>query len=308
MAIYNSTDRLPVFNKAVITIGTFDGVHMGHRTILEEVVKHASEIGGESILITFEPHPRKLLFPDKPIEIITPLKDKLDLITEIGIQHIVVVPFTHEFAALSATEYVKQFLVEKFHPASIVIGYDHHFGNDRKGNIELLNELKGEFGFEVVEIDAQLIENAAVSSTKIRNAVKSGDVRFASEMLNRDYSIKGIVVEGAKLGNTIGYPTANIKPLDAEQIVPENGVYAVRVNINDTTYNGMLNIGIKPTISDTNTRSIEVNIFDFSENIYNKEIEVSFAARIRDEQKFENIEILKQQLANDKVEAEKILA
>lgn len=308
MAIYNSTDRLPVFNKAVITIGTFDGVHMGHRTILEEVVKHASEIGGESILITFEPHPRKLLFPDKPIEIITPLKDKLDLITEIGIQHIVVVPFTHEFAALSATEYVKQFLVEKFHPASIVIGYDHHFGNDRKGNIELLNELKGEFGFEVVEIDAQLIENAAVSSTKIRNAVKSGDVRFASEMLNRDYSIKGIVVEGAKLGNTIGYPTANIKPLDAEQIVPENGVYAVRVNINDTTYNGMLNIGIKPTISDTNTRSIEVNIFDFSENIYNKEIEVSFAARIRDEQKFENIEALKQQLANDKVEAEKILA
>ncbi|MCB0700255.1 MAG: bifunctional riboflavin kinase/FAD synthetase [Chitinophagales bacterium] len=308
MAIFNSTDGLPNFNKAVLTIGTFDGVHLGHRTILEEVVKHATETGGESILITFEPHPRKLLFPDKPIEILTPLNEKLEQITAIGIQHVVVVPFTHEFASQSAAEYVRDFLVAKFHPASIVIGYDHHFGADRKGNIQLLNELKDEYGFEVVEINAQLIENAAVSSTKIRNAVKSGDVAFAANMLNRHYSLKGTVIEGAKLGNTIGYPTANIKPLNAEQIIPGKGVYAVKVNVEGQTHTGMLNIGVKPTVSEGNALSIEVNIFDFSENIYGKEIEVSFVARIRDEQMFEGVDALKQQLGKDKADALIILA
>lgn len=307
MAIYYSTDNLPSFNNAVLTIGTFDGVHMGHQVILKEVVEHAEKDNGESILLTFEPHPRKLLFPDQKIEIITPLEEKLELITAIGIQHIVVVPFTHDFAKLSAAEYIKDFLVAKFQPKSIVIGYDHHFGHDRKGNIQLLEEMKDQYNFDVVEISAQLIDNATVSSTKIRKSLAAGRVQDANHMLDRYYVLKGIVIEGAKLGRTIGYPTANIKPVNDEQIIPANGVYAVKVKYNDTFYNGMLNIGYKPTVSAEKTLTIEVNIFDFSESIYNKEVVLYFIKRIRDEQKFESLDDLKKQLGNDKETATKIL-
>lgn len=307
MAIYYSTDDLPAFNNAALTIGTFDGVHMGHQVILKEVVNHAKENNGESILLTFEPHPRKLLFPDQRIEIITPLDKKLELINAIGIKHIVVVPFTHEFAKMSAREYVSDFLVKEFQPQSIVIGYDHHFGNDRKGNIALLNEMKREFGFNVVEISAQLIDNATVSSTKVRKALKEGQVSEAEQMLGRSYSLLGNVKQGAQLGRTIGYPTANIQPLHNEQIIPANGVYAVKVVYNNSEYTGMLNIGFKPTVANDSKLSIEVNIFNFSDDIYGRELEIIFIERLRQEQKFSSIDELKEQLKKDELQAKKIL-
>ncbi len=307
MAIYYSTDDLPAFNNAALTIGTFDGVHMGHQVILKEVVNHAKENNGESILLTFEPHPRKLLFPEQRIEIITPLDKKLELINAIGIKHIVVVPFTHKFAKMSAREYVSDFLVKEFQPQSIVIGYDHHFGNDRKGNIALLNEMKREFDFNVVEISAQLIDNATVSSTKVRKALKEGQVSEAEQMLGRSYSLLGNVKQGAQLGRTIGYPTANIQPLHNEQIIPANGVYAVKVVYNNIEYTGMLNIGFKPTVANDSKLSIEVNIFNFSEDIYGRELEIIFIERLRQEQKFSSIDELQEQLKKDELQAKKIL-
>lgn len=303
MAIYYGTDRLPVFNNPVITIGTFDGVHMGHRAILKTVCDHAAKIDGESILLTFEPHPRKLIFPDQPIHILTPLEKKLELITELGIQHVVVVPFTKEFASLSAREYISDFLVKMFKPSAVVIGYDHHFGNDRKGNIHLLKEMQAACGFDVVEISAQLIEEAAVSSTKIRKAIQAGDVQDANAMLNRPYSLAGVVQKGAQLGRTIGFPTANIKPNEAEQIVPGNGVYAVNVKVGTESYPAMLNIGVRPTVTNESSVHIEAHIFDFNTDVYGQEIEVMFITRLRDEQKFASLDELKAQLANDEQKA-----
>lgn len=307
MAIYYNTDELTTFSNAVITIGTFDGVHLGHHTILQQVVSHAKELGGESIVLTFEPHPRKLLFPDQPVKIITPLGEKIKLINNAGIDHVFVVPFTKEFASLSAEAYIKDFLVKYLHPKGIVIGYDHQFGHDRTGDIKLLETLKFESGFDVFEIPAKQIEDAAVSSTKIRNALSSGNINDANEMLGRQYSLRGKVISGAKLGRTIGFPTANIKQLDSEQIIPGNGVYGVKAIVDNTTYNGMMNIGIRPTVSNELSLHIEAHLFDFNQDIYNKEIEIRFSVRLRDEQRFPSLEALKEQLANDAMHARKAL-
>lgn len=307
MAVFYSTEGLPVFKFPVITIGTFDGVHKGHRAILHRVKEHATRIGGESILLTFEPHPRKLIFPDQPIEILTPTEQKLQLVAAAGIEHVVVVPFTKEFACLTAREYVTDFLVRKFAPAAIVIGYDHHFGNDRKGNIHLLKEMSGEYNFEVVEIPAQLIEDAAVSSTKIRKAIAAGNVAEAAGMLDRSYSLSGRVVQGAHLGRTIGYPTANVQPHDSEQVIPANGVYAVEVVCNNTRYGAMLNIGYRPTVSNEMKVHIEAHLFNFTGDLYGQDIELVFIERLRDEQKFASLDDLKEQLRTDEIAAREVL-
>jgi len=307
MAIYYSIDDLPDFASPVITIGTFDGVHMGHKVILNEVHSYGRKTGVETVLLTFEPHPRKLIFPDQPIQILTPLDKKVGLITNEGIQHIVVVPFTREFANMSAEEYVSDFLVKLFKPSTIIIGYDHQFGHDRKGNINLLKEMKEQGGFDVVEIPAQLIDEAAVSSTKIRNAIKSGAVSEATTMLGRNYTLLGTVQKGAQIGRTIGYPTANIVPNHKEQIIPANGVYAVKVKYAGNEYGAMLNIGFRPTVSSDKTLHVEAFIFDFSADIYNEEIELSFIERLRDEQKFNSLDELKAQLAKDEAAAKKVL-
>lgn len=299
MAIFTDINNLPVFRNAVITIGTFDGVHLGHRVILDEVVKHAADMNGESILLTFEPHPRKLLFPDQPLKLLTPLEEKIALITAAGIQHVVVVPFTKEFAALSADAYIKDFLVKKFEPACIVIGYDHHFGSDRKGNIEMLKAYAGDYHYQLYEIPAQLIDEAAVSSTKVRNAVTEGRIADANAMLGRNYSLAGKVVKGAQLGRTLGFPTANLVPIDPEQLVPANGVYAVRIKYNEVWYDAMLNIGIRPTVSRDLQLHIEAHLFDFSSDLYDQELELAFVERLRDEQKFPSIDALREQLVKD---------
>ncbi|HXS37350.1 MAG TPA: bifunctional riboflavin kinase/FAD synthetase [Flavipsychrobacter sp.] len=307
MAVFFDIENLPRFHNAVLTIGTFDGVHLGHEAILHEVVEHAKEVGGESVLITFEPHPRKLLFPDQPLAIITPLDKKIELITEAGIQHVVVAPFTKEFSNLSAQDYIENFLVKLFHPHTIIIGYDHHFGHDRKGNIDLLKKYASQYQYEILEISAQLIDEATVSSTKIRRALTEGHVKEASHMLGRFYSFAGTVIHGNKLGRTIGYPTANIHPDNAEQLIPGRGIYAVRVNWNSEQYKGMLSIGYNPTVTDVKLLRIEVNIFDFDEDIYGQIIEIEFVSYLRAEEKFESIDVLKDQLHNDKEMALKAL-
>ena len=300
MAIFHDIQHLPHFNNPVLTTGTFDGVHKGHRAILREVVNHASQVSGESVLLTFEPHPRKLLFPDQPLGIITPLSEKMQLITATGIQHIVVVPFTKEFASLSAQEYIRNFMVDIFHPHSIVIGYDHRFGHDRKGDIKLLEYYADEYQYELIEIPAQLIEDAAVSSTKIRHAITDGHMEEASHMLGRDYALKGTVVHGNKLGRKLGYPTANLHPMDPDQIIPALGIYAIRATHNGISYNGMLSIGYNPTVTDKKERRIEANLFHFDQDIYGDTLEIQFIKKLRDEQKFDSLEALKAQLHLDK--------
>lgn len=307
MALYFDIDSLPLFEHAVLTIGTFDGVHLGHRTILDEVVRHTKSVKGESIVITFEPHPRKLLFPGQPIKLITPLQQKLDLIAKAGIHHVVVAPFTREFSQLSATEYIRDFLVKKFQPHSIVIGYDHHFGHDRKGDINLLKEQSAEYGYKVFEIPAQLIDEAAVSSTKIRKALAEGRISDAGHMLGRNYTISGTVIEGNKLGRTIGYPTANIRHSEPEQILPAIGIYAVYARLQGTSFKGMLSIGHNPTVTDDKSIKIEVNIFDFDKEIYGDMLEIEFVARLRNEEKFDSLDALKEQLHKDKEDSIKIL-
>lgn len=307
MAVYYSTDNLPLFKNAVLTIGTFDGVHKGHQVILNDVVQQATANDGESILITFEPHPRKLIYPDQSLQLLTPLEEKIALITDTGIQHIVVIPFNAAFASLSAHAYVADLLVKKFNPSCIVIGYDHHFGHDRKGNLALLQEMSNAYGFKVHEIQAQKIDEAAVSSTKVRKALLQGDVTTAQNMLGRAYSLKGTVVTGAQIGRQLGYPTANIMPADADQLIPANGVYAIRAHYNDASFNGMLNIGVRPTVSNTLMLHIEAHLFDFSRDIYDQELEISFIARLRDEQRFGSLDELKAQLARDAVNAATLL-
>lgn len=307
MAVFYNTDQLPAFNNAVITIGTFDGVHHGHRQILEEVAQHAIAMKGESIVLTFEPHPRKLLFPEQSLKLLTPLEEKLKLIIATGVEHVVVVPFTKKFSELSAQQYVEDFLVKKFQPKSIIIGYDHHFGHDRTGNIELLRQLQDKYRYEVTEIPAQLIEQATVSSTKIRNALLDGKVEEAAHMLDRIYSLKGTVIEGAKLGRTLGYPTANMRPLDNDQLIPANGIYAVRVQVTGKLYGGMMSIGFNPTVTDKKTVHLEVNIFNFNSTIYGEEIKVQFVAYLRAEEKFNSLDALKEQLHRDKTDSLRIL-
>jgi len=308
MAVFTDINNLPSFRNAVLTAGTFDGVHLGHWAILQEVVRHAREVNGESILITFDPHPRKLLFPDQPLGIITPLDQKISLIQERGIDHVVVVPFTREFANLSAAQYIEDFLVHRFHPHSIVIGYDHRFGHDRKGNIQLLQEFATANQYHVTEIPAQLIDAASVSSTRIRKALNDGQVGEAAHMLGRAYAVRGRVVHGNKLGRTIGYPTANLQPLDPEQLVPGIGIYAIRAEHNGTRYDGMLSIGYNPTVTDKKEIKIEANLFDFDKDIYGDVLEIQFIRKLRDEQKFPSLEALMQQLHQDKKDTLAVLA
>lgn len=306
MATYFDIGSLPAFHNATVTIGTFDGVHSGHRAILHEVVKHAEREGGDSVLVTFDPHPRKVLFPQQSMGVITPLSRKLELIESTGIKHIVVVPFTMEFAMLTAEQYVRDFLVGTFHPRSLIIGYDHHFGHDRAGNIELLRRLSPVYGYDVVEIPAQLIKDAAVSSTKIRNAVRQGNMEDARLMLGHPYSFIGSVVHGKKLGRTLGYPTANLQPVNADQVLPGNGIYAVNVIFGGGLYGGMMSIGYNPTVDDSQDLKIEVNIFDFDGDIYGEEIEVIVLKKLRDELKFKSLDRLIDQLRIDRENSIKV--
>ena len=276
----------------VLTIGTFDGVHLGHREVIEELRRITRETGGESVVFTFFPHPRMVVTPEEDtIRLLTTKEEKIELLEEMGLDHLVIYPFTKEFARLSYADFVKEVLVDRMHISKLVTGYDHKFGRDRKGDFQSLQQLGIMYGFEVEQLSPLLVENVTVSSTKIRQALEGGDIGRANHFLGYNYLLKGKVVEGRRLGRELGFPTANILPEDSYKMVPENGVYAVLVQVGGVRYQGMLNVGTCPTVnSNVDHRSIEVNIFDFSEDIYGSDIAVRFVERIRDEVKFEGIE------------------
>lgn len=308
MAIYYpGHPALKNIKKPVITIGTFDGVHLGHHAILEEVKKQAKNTGGQSMVVTFDPHPRSVLQPATSLRILTPLEQKLHLIQQAGIDNIVVAPFSKAFAQLSAEAYVRDFLVKEFHPSALVIGYDHRFGHDREGDISLLKNFGINFGFDVDEIPAHMIRDAAISSTKIRDALNRGNIGAANQMLGRDYRISGCVVKGNQLGRTLGYPTANLKPLSEAQLIPAVGIYAAHVRVGERLFDSVMSIGVRPTVAENGAISIEAFLFDFSEDLYDQTIEISFVQRIRNEEKFDSLEILKAAMVEDERAAREIL-
>ena len=307
MRVFKSLENLPEFKNAVVTIGTFDGVHLGHQKLLESIKSLAEKIDGESILITFHPHPRFVVNPDdKSLKLINTLEEKLELLNQYQLDNVVVAPFTLEFSQMPAIEYVKDFLVGNFKPHTIVIGYDHHFGRNRTGNIDLLKEYQDVFDFEVIEISKETLEDIGISSTKIRNALNEGEVKTAEDLMGHAYSLSGYVIKGNQNGRIMGFPTANIQLPVPYKLIPKSGVYAVKVKVKDQLYNGMLNIGYRPTFEGIN-KSIEVNIFDFDEDIYGEVLTVFFKDFIRKEEKFEGLNALKKQLTKDKSAAKKIL-
>jgi riboflavin kinase / FMN adenylyltransferase len=318
MKVYFSTDTIPAFRKAVVTIGTFDGVHTGHKSILAQLKQEAARIGGETVIITFHPHPRKVIVTGQPgIQLINTIDEKIELLHKNGIDHLVVVPFTDDFAAQSPEAYIEQFLVEKFHPHTVIIGYDHRFGKNRQGDYKLLEEYSARLGFNLMEIPAHLINDNTVSSTRIREAVLQGNTDVANTLLGYDFFFEGTVVDGNKLGRTLGYPTANLRIENEEKLIPGNGIYAVQVSIGNKTanstfnfdhsrLNGMMSIGIRPTIGGTD-RVIEVNIFDFNDDIYGATLRVYIKKYLRPEVKFNGLDALVEQLARDKEDTLKVL-
>ena len=280
MKVHYDTNQLPVFKNAVVTIGTFDGVHTGHQQIIQMMLDEAKKINGETVIITFHPHPRQVIAARQAeLFLLNTIEEKISLLEKYGIQHLVVTPFTEEFSLQTAEEYIEQFLVKTFHPHTIIIGHDHRFGKSRSGNFELLQEKSTQYNYVVKEIPGFMLQNNTISSTMIREALLRGNIDIATEYLGYPYFFSGTVVEGNKLGRTIGYPTANLKIEEEKKLVPGNGVYAVEVAVNSESsmvngeipvpekYKGMMNIGIRPTVEGTN-RMIEVNIFDFDREIY----------------------------------------
>jgi riboflavin kinase/FMN adenylyltransferase len=307
MKIYRSLDELPVIPNAIVTQGTFDGVHVAHRTIIGRLKELASQHGGETVVMTFEPHPRTVLFPDDHgLKLLHTLDEKINALRAEGIQHLVVVPFTREFSRLSSMQFIRDIIVNKIGTKVLVIGYNHRFGKNREGSFEHLKQYSHTYGFAVEEIPEQDVDHVSVSSTRIRKALEQGDIKTANKYLGRPYALHGKVVHGKKLGRTIGFPTANIQVNDSLKLIPADGVYAVQLIINNNVYRGMLNSGYRPTV-DGKSFAIEVHVFDFSEEIYNTEIEIRYVDKIRDEQRFEHVEALRNQLEKDKLHALQIL-
>lgn len=312
MKVYSSIDNLPAFHRAVVTIGTFDGVHLGHQQIIAQLKNEAARINGETVLVTFDPHPRKIV-GTQPLQLINTLPEKISLLQQAGIDNLVVVPFTQAFSGQSAHAYVEDFLVNRFHPHTVIIGYDHRFGQGRGGDFHLLEQYARQHAFELIEIPVHVIDEASISSTKIRQALLNGGLEEARRFLGYDYFFEGLVVEGNKLGRTIGYPTANLQIQAADKLVPGNGVYAVQAaivssgtggnltpdNLHPMVYKGMMNIGTRPTVGGVH-RSIEVNIFDFDAGIYGQTLKVYLKKYLRGEQQFSGLEALKVQLAIDR--------
>ncbi len=302
---------LPEFKRAIVTIGTFDGVHLGHRQIIAQMKEEAVRIGGETVIITFHPHPRKIISSvPGDIKLLNTLNEKIILLDAAGIDHLVVVPFDHVFANQTAEQYVTDFLYKYFKPNTVIIGYDHRFGKGREGDYHLMEAFGKKLGFEVKEISEQLMNEIVISSTRIRHSLMDNDIETANQFLGYPYFFDGIVIEGNKLGRTIGYPTANLHISSEEKLIPGNGVYAVTVVNRESSVvsylKGMMNIGVRPTV-DGKKRVIEVNIFDFDEDIYGQTLQVHVHHYLRGEVKFNGLDELKAQLQKDKLTAIELL-
>jgi riboflavin kinase/FMN adenylyltransferase len=300
MRVYHHIDEFTAVKNAVVTIGTFDGVHIGHRKIISGIKELADSIGGETVILTFFPHPRKILHPeDESLKLITTITEKAQLMEALGVDHLIITPFSRDFSNQTAESYIRDVLVNKIGTKKIVIGYDHRFGKDRQGGLEDLLKLGPVYGFDVIEIPEQDINEVGISSTRIRNALLKGEIELANSFLSYPFFITGTVIRGDQLGRQLGYPTANIVVEEKYKLIPSDGIFAVTVNVAGGQYKGMAYIGSRPTVNGL-TRNIEVNIFDFDQEIYNQPIRMDFHNYVRGDIKFSSLDDLVVQLAKDK--------
>lgn len=294
--------------KPIVTIGTFDGVHLGHRSIIDHLNAEANAQGGESVILTFYPHPRMVLHPeDHGLELLNTPEEKAALLSAAGIKHLMVYPFSEDFSRISAFDYVRNLLVNGIGSHKVIVGYDHRFGRNREGDFQTLSEWADMLGFEVEEISAREIDEVNVSSTKIRQALRDGDITAANKYLGYAYSLSGKVVHGAGRGAGIGFPTANLHIHYPYKLIPANGVYAVHVTCNQQAYNGVMNIGVRPTVDQSGVKSIEIHLLDFSGDLYDADMTVTFVERLREEKKFGSIDELKNQISADIAKAKERL-
>ncbi|MGC1630748.1 MAG: bifunctional riboflavin kinase/FAD synthetase [Gelidibacter sp.] len=307
MKVITASDRSIPQTASVVTIGTFDGVHIGHQKIIKKLTKKASEKNLNSVVLTFFPHPRMVLQQNSDIKLLNTIAERKEILSALGLDYIYVKEFTKDFANLSASDFVKTILVDTLHAKYVIIGYDHQFGKNRSANIDDLRKFGAEFGFEVEEISAQDVEDVAVSSTKIRSSLLSGDIKTANAFLGYEYYINGTVVRGKGFGKKMEFPTANISVDETYKLIPKNGVYVVASSYKNKTIYGMMNIGVNPTF-DGDKKTIEAHFFDFDEDLYDQHLKISFLARLRDERKFESVEALIEQLRQDRLNAKQIIA
>ena len=307
MKIYRGIEEFNPVQNAVVTSGTFDGVHLGHKVILKRLIQLAKKRQGESVVLTFWPHPRFVLYPnDTSLKLLSTFQEKASYLSDLGIDHLIKIEFTKKFSQLSSEEFIHNILIDKIGTKLLVIGYDHRFGKNREGSFQYLANNSHKYGFEIEEIPRQDIENIAVSSTKIRNALESGEIKTANEFIGNNYRLTGKVIKGSQIGRDLGFPTANIVVEESYKLIPADGAYAVKIGYRDRWHNGMLNIGFRPTVNGT-TRTIETHIFDFNQNLYGQVLTIGFVEKIRGEKKFENLEALSKQLTLDRKDAKKIL-
>ncbi|PVX52433.1 riboflavin kinase/FMN adenylyltransferase [Balneicella halophila] len=300
MEVHFDNFKFQVF-RPVVTIGTFDGVHVGHRSVIKNLLKEASRVEGESVVITFDPHPRHIVATkESKTLLLNTLTEKIYRFSELGVDHLLIISFTEEFSNLPYEKFFKDILIDKLNIHTLLVGYDHKFGKNRGGNFEMLSRLCGKNNVNIAQTPQLQIDDKNVSSSAIRQLISNGEVEIASKMLSYNYSLKGKVIDGDKIGRTIGFPTANLDQNNPYKLLPKTGVYAVHVYHKSKKFYGMLNIGTRPSVSRRNERKVEVHIFNFSKNIYGDELRVSFIRRIRDEVKFESLEALKEQLKKDK--------
>lgn len=301
MKIFNNISSFKSSKPNVVTVGTFDGVHIGHQHILELMKQKAKDINGETVLLTFYPHPRMVLFPnDNSLKLITTIEERIELLERYGLDNLIIQPFDESFSRLSPTEYIRDILVNGIATKDLVIGHDHRFGRNRAGNFDLLVELSSLYGYTVSQLNAQQINEVTVSSTKIRNAILNGEIETALDYLNHEFSITGKVIKGNQIGRSLGFPTANLQISETFKLIPPNGVYIVKVYVDGNSYPGMLNIGVNPTVSEQDELRIEVNLINQSMDLYEKMIKIHFLHRLRNEIAFSNVNELKKQLLTDK--------
>ena len=302
MKIIRSITAFNSSEKTIVTIGTFDGIHIGHQKILKDLIKTAKKEGKKSVLLTFFPHPRMVLQKDNKILLLNTIEEKSGLLEKMGLDYLIIHPFSKEFSRLTALDFVRDILVNKLNTSRLIIGYDHHFGKNREGNIHQLKEYSLLYDFKVEEIPAQDIDDVSVSSTKIRTALKEGNLKTANNYLGYHYMINGTVVSGKKLGGTIGFPTANLEIKEPYKLIPKTGVYIIKTHINTDLYTGIMNIGFNPTVLGKH-QTIEAHLFDFNEDLYGKEIMIEFIYFLREEHKFKSVKELVVQLNIDKENA-----
>jgi riboflavin kinase/FMN adenylyltransferase len=308
LKVYHHIDDFKHVKRPVLTTGTFDGVHRGHRTLISRLIQCAESIGGETVLLTFSPHPRMVLFPeDHGLRLLNDREEQIEQLEKAGIEHLIIHPFTRDFANLSALDYARSVLLEGVGVARMVVGYDHRFGKNREGDFALLSEYGEMLGFAVEEFPAHMVDEINVSSTKTRTAISIGDIETANRFLGYNYPLTGCVIQGDGIGRTLGFPTANVRISNPLKLIPGNGVYAIRAYCQGKTYNGMLNIGTRPTVTTANEQRIEAHLFDFDDDLYGQHLRVEVIARLRDEQKFTGTNALKSQLTEDREAALAVL-